>query len=96
MEQLASKTMETDSFNLKPPKTNVSTSLSQFSSFLHHSTTIYVISHHEFYHVRGKSQTGRKLGESLRKHSKLANFPPMRSAIFLCVALFPRYFWKAC
>ena len=65
MEQLASETMETDSFNSKPPKTDVSTSLSHFSSFLRHSTLIYIILHHEFDHERRKSQIGRKLGENL-------------------------------
>ena len=65
MEQHASKTMETDSFSSKPPITDVSTSLSHFSSFLHHSTSIYIILHHEFDHERRKSQTGRKLGENL-------------------------------
>jgi len=74
VEQLASKTMETYSFSSKPPITNVSTSLSHFSSFLHHSTSSYIILHHEFTKERRESQTSRKLGEILNPlESKYAN-----------------------
>ena len=43
MEQLASKTMETDSFILKPTLTDVSTPSSNSSSYLHHGTSYYII-----------------------------------------------------
>ena len=81
MEQLASKTMEIDSFILKPIPTDVSTPSSHFSSYLHHSTSNNIILLHQFTKERRKSQTASKLGEILNKQEKLANFSAMCSAI---------------
>ena len=73
MEQLASKTMETDSFIIKTTLTDVLTSLNHVSLFLHHITSSYIILHHESTKERRKIQTGRKLDEILSKPAKLAN-----------------------
>lgn len=37
--------------------------MSEFSTFLHQSQSIYIKLHHDFYHEREKSQTEKKLGE---------------------------------
>ena len=83
MEQLASKTMETDSFNPKPPQNDESTLKSHFSiTFTHHSI-IYI---HIFIQNESKTQIVEKLGKILifeqnwQIHPMHSAIDPMRSA----------------
>lgn len=90
MEQLASKTSETDSFSFKLPFHDVSTSMSEILTYSHQIPSCYIKLHHEFDHEREKRQTEKKLGEKIEFLAKKVNFPscvprlcPCTSRLFL-------------
>ena len=74
VEQLASKTQETNSFSFKLPFHDVSTSMSEILTFLHQIQSSYIKINHDL-DLREKSQTAKNQGKKQSFSGKKVKFP---------------------